>query len=280
MFNQTFVYTIHTFNFITACLHIWGKIMAAARQKQFLHPCFFYKLPTTLIHKSIADFQKTSEIAHLAETNRFFNHALWNTLQKKKETRKKEFDEAICFDNLFKDLIFCISSFEAQKVYRVRDLIHKFITNKNNDNDKYATLILAHAFDLDKKNETASQLGSYNAKKNWEPSISINNLSKHPVLLQIATWVPNMKVNNISSDQERLQIDKIKLPSTDVKHLAETYGQYYPNLDVRWSWRGQDEYGDISFNLKNFLEEVLPVILGLSPKPTPGSNLPTKLQAV
>ncbi len=208
----------------------------------------FSKLPADLISKSINDFQNTSETVHLSQANHFFNHILAKELKKQKEQRKKEFYEAISMENLF---------IEGQKINCIYRLIEKY-TNKKcaqhdqyssaEDDDKYTKMILAHAFDLDKKNKKASQLGRYRLNKYDE------KVYHYPCL-------------DITSPPECLEVIALELLRTEVEDLAETFNRYYPNINAKWSYNDFSQSGDISFDLNSFLKDVLPVILGLSPKP-------------
>ncbi len=220
----------------------------------------FSKIPTDLINKSINDFQKISETINLSQTNHFFNHTLAKALRKKKEARKKEFYEAIVFENLFKTVKqMHLLKVEAQKAYCVLKLIEKFLNKKYSpfsrdgkhyfQHDEYTKVILAHAYDLDKKNKRASQLGEYVEFDGGE----------------YVQYYPYLYITQSSPGQERLSLEGLNLSKKEIENLAETYRRYYPNLSVDYRLRDNDY--DISFDFNNFLKDVLPVILGLSPKP-------------
>lgn len=203
-------------------------------------------LPDALIHYGICAFQVQSDKASLAQTNHFFNRFLANDLEDRKNERKRALYEASRLETLFKYITGRDKeAAESQKAARVSQLMNKFITGSydiNHVSGKYPKIVLTHVYDLDKKNADGCQFRLDSPCYFW--------------------------VTQTPEGQERLEIRNINLSSLEIESLAETFCLYYSHhLKVNC---GYNHMGTsyISFDLKHFLDDVLPVILNLAPMPT------------
>ncbi len=221
------------------------------------HATGLQKLPAALIVNSLGNFQNYSDIAHLAQANRLFNTTLSQKLHTEKEKQKQLLNEESEFNKLFKEINpYGKLHIGVQKAYALCRLITKFRKKKDLIEDEYVKLILEHAYDLDKENSIARQLGGYEEDTYGEER----------------TYFPYFLVEEPSSGQHRLNLKGLKLSYDDLECLAETYHKHYPKLYVvhgTYTSPEKKEFAYIDFDLESFLKDVLPVILGLAPKPVP-----------
>jgi hypothetical protein len=221
------------------------------------------KLPKTIINFCISDFLKQSEIAYLSQSNRLFNQALSQALALKKAKVKRDYDDSVSINRLFSHVNpMHKMTVACQKAHALGNVITQFVNTEKSreyytnyhDPNPYSKLILNHAYDLDKKNSMTSRLGRYQDNEDW---------SQYLPFLQVETH----------AGKDCFVIGGLEVTDNEVKYLAETFRKNYStSLNVQSAKRGNYFY--ISFDLEFFLKDVLPVILGLIPKPIllPGPN--------